>query len=157
MSDFDISDFDKIFKGQNCSQIMQKIKVTNLVKLNALLLLSTGKRHGYELLRGLEEHMGKKLSASHIYPFLKTLEKHNLVGMKKTGKRKQYDLTPEGRKFVKDFFQKSGALLKLAIEPSVSSCAHCGCKVLRGGVDQVVKGRNLIFCCKYCSAAFSRN
>ena len=133
---------------------MKPVKVTNLVKFCTLLLLSRGESHGYELLKELEKNLGKKISASHIYPFLKTLEKNKFVEKKKKGKRKQYKLTSKGKKFVNDFFSRSTQLIERAIEPSISSCAHCGCKVFKGGIEEKIKNKNLVFCCKYCKASY---
>lgn len=133
---------------------MKRVKVTNIVKFCTLLLLSRGKSHGYEILKELEKRLGRKISASNVYPFLKTLEKNKLVEKGQKGKRKQYTLTSEGKKFVKDFFDRSNELIMLAIQPSISVCAHCGCKVFKGGIEEKVKGRKLVFCCKYCKASY---
>ncbi len=135
---------------------MNGVKITNMVRFCTLMLLSGGKKHGYEIIKDLELHLGRKISASHVYPFLKTLEKNKLVERKNIGKRKEYTLTAEGRKFSRGFFSKSAGLMKIAIEPSVSSCAHCGCKVLKGGVGKEDKGRKLAFCCKYCANSYFR-
>ena len=57
------------------------VKVDSLVKLHALISLNNKEKNGYELMKEVEEKTNKKISASHIYPFLKEL-KENYLGNK---------------------------------------------------------------------------
>src|SRR3990167_3811582 len=77
--------------------VMPKVKVNNMVKFCTLYLLASGPKHGYELMKELEDKLGRNISASNVYPFLDTLIKNKLIKIKKTGKRekKTYALTNE--------------------------------------------------------------
>jgi len=78
---------------------MKKIKIINLVKFYTLLFLYKQPMCGYELIKQLEKCTGKKISASHVYPFLSLLKKNKIILIKKKGERekKDYALTKEGR------------------------------------------------------------
>jgi DNA-binding PadR family transcriptional regulator len=62
------------------------------------MLLSKRSRHGYEIIKELELGVGKKPSASDVYPFLKELMVQGYVKVESTGERemKKYILTPKG-------------------------------------------------------------
>ncbi len=138
---------------------MKDIKVTNLVKFYTLLLLSHGPKHGYEIIKELEERLQRKVSASHIYPFLKSLKKANYIEFKKSKERekKVYHLTKEGRRFVKSILNRFGDLIDIAIEPNLTVCAHCGCSIYRGGHKEKVKEKLLVFCCHHCAKSFKKH
>ncbi len=129
-----------------------KLKVNNLVTFCTILLLNNRKKHGYEILKDLEKILGRRISASHVYPFLKSLEANHLVVSKRHGKQKRYSLTASGKRFVNNFFLKSSELVRLAASPSLSTCAHCSCRVFEGGVKS--KDGRLIFCCSSCMKSF---
>lgn len=135
---------------------MKKIKVTNLVKFNTLLLLLQGPKHGYELLRELEKKLERRVSPSQIYPFLSLLKKNNFIIIKKEGKRykKTYALTSEGKKFITNMMDRFGDLIELAIQPKLTACAHCGCKIYKGGHKEKIKNRYLVFCCIHCAHSY---
>lgn len=135
---------------------MAEVKITNLVKFYTLLLLSEGPKHGYEIIKEISEKLSKRISPGEIYPFLKLLKKHNYIKVKRTGKRKKkvYHLTKDGKVFVKKMLNRFGDLINIAIEPKLTICAHCGCKVYVGGHQEVFKGKRLTFCCKHCAHAF---
>lgn len=137
---------------------MPEIKVTNLVKFYTLLLLYEKPKHGYDVIKGISEKIGKKVSAGEIYPFLKILQKHRYVKIEKTGKRekKVYRLTKNGRTFVKKLLNRFGDLIDIAVEPLLTKCAHCGCEVYRGGYKEVVKGKKLVFCCCHCAKSYKK-
>ena len=137
---------------------MKKIKVGSLIKFYTILLLNESPKHGYELMKELEEKLGRKVSTSQVYPFLQTLEKNGLIKIEKKGRREKkiYSLTREGRHFVDSILSRFGDLIHVAIEPKLSICAHCGCKVYEGGHREVIRGRELTFCCKYCAESFKR-
>ena len=125
-------------------------------KFYTILLLNENPKHGYELMRELEEKLGKKISASQVYPFLGILKKNKLIKNEKVeGRDKRvYKLTREGRKFVSNFIQKSSDLILIAIEPELTTCAHCGCKVFGDGHKELLRGKEFRFCCCYCAKSF---
>ena len=138
---------------------MPKVKVNNMVKFCSLYLLASGPKYGYELMKELEEKLGRRISASNIYPFLDTLIKNKIIKIKKTGKRekKTYALTNEGRIFIKNMFNRFGDLIDIAIEPKLTTCSHCSCRVFEGGHSEKVKGRLLKFCCMHCASSYKRH
>ncbi len=116
-------------------------------------------KHGYEIMKELEEKIGKKISTSQVYPFLEILQKESFIKIDKTGARDKivYSITPKGEDFTKKTLSRSGDLFYLALKPRVSICAHCGCKVIEGGYKEKIQGRELAFCCHYCAESFRKN
>jgi DNA-binding PadR family transcriptional regulator len=133
---------------------MEEVKVTNMVKFFCLLLLYQGPKHGYELIKEIENNLGKKPSTGQIYPFLNTLLENNLIRTKEEGDRekKTYELTKVGRKFVEKKLEMFGGIISATVEKDLSTCAHCGCKVYSGGHEEVISNEKLTFCCKHCAA-----
>jgi|TARA_B100001964_G_scaffold244791_1_gene327928 hypothetical protein len=78
---------------------------------------------------------------------------------KKTGKRekKVYSLTTDGRNFTKNMFNRFGDLIDIAIEPKLTTCAHCNCKVYEGGYTEKFKGKTLKFCCMHCASSYKKH
>lgn len=137
---------------------MANIKITNLIKFYIVLLLSSGPKHGYELIKELRERLEKPISTSQIYPFLQVLEKNKYVTFEKTERdRKVYCLTKKGKEFVKTMLGRFGNLIDIAIEPKLSVCAHCGCKVYEGSHKEKIKGKTFTFCCHHCARSFIEN
>ena len=138
---------------------MENVKVTNLVKFYTILLLNKGPMHGYELIKELEECMVKRISASHVYPFLKILEKNKLIILKKAGKRekKEYVLTKEGKKFVDNMTSRFSMMVDASVAKKIRKCAHCNCQVYEGGHKEKIKGKMLYFCCVHCAKSFNKN
>jgi DNA-binding PadR family transcriptional regulator len=137
---------------------MEDIKVTNLVKFQILFLLYQRPIHGYELMAEIEKVLGTKPSASQIYPFLSTLKDNNIISIKKEAERdkKIYELTGNGREFVKKKLEMFGGIFTATIEKDLSTCAHCGCKVYSGGHEEVVDSEKLTFCCMHCAGTYKR-
>ncbi|MBS3132815.1 PadR family transcriptional regulator [Candidatus Woesearchaeota archaeon] len=137
---------------------MEEIKVTNLVKFYTLLLLKRRPMHGYELIKELERCMTKNISASHVYPFLKTLQKNMLIALKESGKRKkkQYKLTKEGEKLAHKLINRFTEMVEISINPRIRACAHCGCKIASGGHRERIKNVLLTFCCSRCAASYRK-
>jgi len=131
------------------------IKITNMVKFYTILLLAENEKHGYEIIKEISSRTGKNVSPGQIYPFLKLLEDHGYIKSGKPKKRdkKGYKLTKEGRKFVDRMLGRFGDLIRLAVEPHIEECAHCGCKVYDCGYKKKIKNRELNFCCKFCASA----
>jgi DNA-binding PadR family transcriptional regulator len=133
---------------------MEEVKVTNMVKFFCLLLLYQRPKHGYELIKEIENNLEKKPSTGQIYPFLNTLLESNFIRTKKEGDRekKTYELTREGRRFVEKKLEMFGGIISATVEKDLSTCAHCGCKVYSGGYEEVIDDRKLTFCCMHCAA-----
>lgn len=131
---------------------MADVKINNMVKFYTLCLLAAEPKHGYELMKELEEKLERRISASNVYPFLNTLIKNKLIKFNKVGKRdkKVYIMTHEGKAFTKDMFSKFGDLINLAIAPKISTCP-CGCKIYSGGHTERIKGKMMKFCCSHCA------
>src|SRR3989344_3514032 len=127
---------------------MEDIKIINIIKIYALILLSQGPKYGYEIIKELEDKLEKKISASHIYPFFEQLKKNKALVIKenKEKNRKTYKLTDKGKKFTKIMINRFGGLIDIAIEPKLTVCVHCGCKVYEGGYSEIIKKKKLMFC-----------
>ena len=134
------------------------VKITNMAKFCTLLLLNFKPMHGYEMIKELSLKLGKKVSPGQIYPFLQNLEKNHYIEPGKTGERekKQYHLTPKGKKFVSEMLEKFGNVLDHFIESKTRVCVHCRAKILGLGHAENIKGKNLIFCCSYCAASYKK-
>ena len=137
---------------------MGNIKITNLIKLYTILLLSKKPMHGYELIKELELCLLQKISASHVYPFLKILNQNKLITLKDSGKRdkKQYTLTNEGKSFANEMIDKFNIILDASIQKKVKKCAHCDCKIYEGGHKENIKRKAMHFCCIHCANSFKK-
>ncbi len=135
------------------------IKIASLVKFYTILLLIENPKHGYELMRELGKRIGKSISPSQVYPFLELLEKEKFIKVKKTGSRDKiiYSPTKKGNTFTKKMLSRSGDLFYLALKPQISICTHCGCKVLEGGYKEIIKGKELTFCCHHCAKSSKKS
>src|SRR5215468_7621648 len=74
------------------------------VKYVILRLLKEKPRHGYEIMRALEEKMGGCYtpSAGTVYPTLQLLEDQGYIRAVETDGKKVYHVTPEGEKFLNE-------------------------------------------------------
>ena len=68
------------------------------LRLYLLALLESGPKHGYELIKALNERFGGTYSpsAGTIYPRLGKLEEEGLVATESAGRRTNYHITPAG-------------------------------------------------------------
>ena len=132
---------------------MAEIKVTNLVKFYMVFLLNKSPKHGYELIKELKKCFGKEISAAHVYPFLKLLEKNRLIGHKKVEARekKKYFITQKGRVFSKDLLSRFNDILDSMVAAKIKKCYHCNCEIYKNGFEKKVNGKKLTFCCKHCA------
>jgi DNA-binding PadR family transcriptional regulator len=126
-----------------------------------LTILYEGPAHGYHIMSQFKKRVKKEISPSLVYPFLEQLEdkgyvKHTLqpVGDKV---KKVFQLTEEGRELCTCLFKRFAGLVSIAIEPSLSVCAHCGCKVYEGAYKEVIDGKEMAFCCSHCAASYKEN
>lgn len=135
--------------------------VTNLTKFYTLVLLNEGPRHGYELMEELEKRLGKKPSPGQIYPLLKKLERSRLITHKvvKLGdkQKKVYTLTDEGKKTASRAMGRFSDVVSIILEPKLTKCAHCGCKVYEGGHKERIDGKMLMFCCVHCADSYKHS
>lgn len=136
---------------------MTKLKITNLVKFYTLLLLNESPKYGYEVMQELTKRVGK-ISPSQVYPFFAELEKKRLIEVVEKGDRGKlkYQLTKSGKLTFKEVFSKMDDLIETVISNKISTCIHCGEKVYGPGHKEKIKGKQLIFCCKYCAASFKK-
>jgi DNA-binding PadR family transcriptional regulator len=70
------------------------------LRLAILSLLSEGPKHGYQLMKELEERSGGiyRASAGSVYPTLQQLEDEEMIRAEQQGGKKVYTLTDAGRK-----------------------------------------------------------
>ncbi|MEW6222986.1 MAG: helix-turn-helix transcriptional regulator [Candidatus Hadarchaeota archaeon] len=134
--------------------------ITNMAKFYTLLMLKDGPKHGYDLMGELEKRTGKKPSAGQIYPLLQKLEKKHLISHKAVmisgRRRKIYTLTSEGRKTSEMIIRRFSDVISIVLEPKLTQCAHCGCKVYAGGHEEKVGGKTLMFCCVHCAKSYKK-
>ncbi len=135
--------------------------VSDFSRVYILTILFENPVHGYEIISKFKKVIGKEVSPSLVYPFLKQLEQKGLVThtLKPVGakKKKVFELTPEGREFSEQLFKRFSELISVALEPSLEVCAHCGCKVLEGsGYTERIKNKELTFCCVHCAASYKK-
>jgi PadR family transcriptional regulator PadR len=144
-------------KNQEINEI-----VSDFSRVYILTMLHESPVHGYEIISKFKRVLGKDISPSLVYPFLKQLEQKGLVKhtQKMVGakKKKVFELTPEGKEFSEQLFNRFSELISVALEPSLEVCAHCGCKVLEGsGYSERIKNRELSFCCVHCAASYKQS
>ena len=137
---------------------MEEVKVTNIVKFFSLFLLYQAPKHGYELIKEIESHLGTKPSTGQIYPFLNTLLEAGIIKTKEEGDRekKVYELTKEGKKFVEKKLEMFGGVISANIEKDLTTCAHCGCKLYSGAHEETIDGEKITFCCKHCAGTYKK-
>ncbi len=144
---------------------MENIEINELVsdfsRVYILTILHEGPVHGYQIISRFKKIVGKEISPSLVYPFLKQLEEKGLVkhSLKPVGnkQKKVFELTEEGKEFSKQLFKRFSELIGVALEPSLEVCAHCGCKVFEGGYKEKIKNRELTFCCCHCAASYKQS
>lgn len=135
--------------------------VSDFSRVYILTILYKGPVHGYQIISKFKKVIGKEISPSLVYPFLKQLEQKNLVThtLKPIGakKRKIFELTKEGREFSEQLFKRFSELISVALEPSLKICPHCGCKVYEGGYVERIGEKEMTFCCVHCATSFKQS
>ena len=123
-----------------------------------LVILYESPSHGYSIISKFKRRVGKEVSPSLVYPFLKQLEQKGLVKhtLKPIGakKRKIFELTDEGKRLCNRLFRQFSSLVSVAIQPSLEVCASCGCKVYEGGYKEIISGKEMAFCCIHCAQSY---
>jgi DNA-binding PadR family transcriptional regulator len=134
--------------------------VSDFSRFYILTILYEESSHGYSIISKFRKRLGKEISPSLIYPFLKQLQQKGLVkhSLKPIGakKRKVFELTEEGKELCTQLFKRFSALVSVAIEPSMSVCASCGCKIYEGGYNEVIGNREMTFCCVHCAESYKQ-
>ena len=134
--------------------------ISDFSRFYILTILFEGPVHGYSIICKFRKRIGKEISPSLVYPFLKQLEQKGLVKhtVKAVGekKRKIFELTEEGGELCTRLFKRFANIISIAIEPTLEICAHCGCKVYEGGHREVIDGKETNFCCKHCAASYKQ-
>ena len=130
----------------------------DMVRSSIVLLLSENPIHGYGIMKEVEKRICRPVNPSLLYPFLKKLEENGLVrstrksiGMKS---KKVYELTDLGKKLATRIYKRIASMVSLAIEPKLSVCFHCGCKIFEGGYLKKIDNEERIFCCIHCAQAY---
>lgn len=134
--------------------------VSDFSRVYMLTILYEGPAHGYEIISKFKKALGKDVSPSLVYPFLRRLEEKGLVSytLKPVGakKKKVFELTPKGKEFAQKLFRRFSELISVTLEPSLDICAHCGCKVYEGGYKETIQDKDYVFCCIHCAAAYKQ-
>jgi DNA-binding PadR family transcriptional regulator len=134
--------------------------VSDFSRFYTLTILYEGPDHGYGIISKFKKRIGKDISPSLIYPFLKQLEEKGLVRhtLKPVGakKKKVFELTEKGKRLSAQLFKRFSALVSVAIEPSLQVCASCGCKIYEGGHTENIKGKQMTFCCVHCANSYKQ-
>jgi DNA-binding PadR family transcriptional regulator len=134
--------------------------VSDFTRFYILTVLYEGPIHGYKLITRFRKVLGKEISPSLVYPFLQRLEKLGFVSytLKPVGdkQRKIYELTNEGKVLCRRLFKRFANLVSTAIEPNLTTCLHCGCKVYEGGHRETINGRETVFCCVHCANSYKK-
>ena len=132
------------------------VKVDSFIKLHALISLNNDEKTGYNLIKELSNKLDKKISASHIYPFLKELKQNYLVNYRQFGREKVYNLTESGKGFVNDTLLKFNEILQESLKKKLTKCTHCGCEVYNNKYNEIVNGNKLAFCCCHCADSYKQ-
>jgi PadR family transcriptional regulator PadR len=134
--------------------------VSDFSRFYILTILYEGPAHGYRILSKFKKRVGKGVSPSLVYPFLRILEQKGLVTHtdKPVGEkeRKMYELTDEGKELCVRLFKRFANLIAIAIEPTLEVCAHCGCKVYEGGYRENIDGKETTYCCIHCANSYRK-
>ncbi len=132
--------------------------ISDFSRFYILTILYEGPSHGYSILSRFRNRLGKEISPSLVYPFLRKLEQNGLVRHidKPIGEktRKVFELTDDGIQLCKRLFKRFDKLVSVAIEAGLETCANCGCKVYEGGHREAIDGKEIAFCCVHCAHSY---
>ncbi|MFX1469840.1 MAG: PadR family transcriptional regulator [Promethearchaeota archaeon] len=137
------------------------IKIQNLTKFYTLTLLKSKKSvTGYYIIKRLESDLGKIASPTYIYDFLNKLQSEGYIKPTpnpKSKKSKGFQLTPAGKQFIDNIFQRFSNLIEVAIESKLKVCASCGVKLYEDFHVEIIDGKEMNFCCTHCAKAFKNS
>lgn len=130
----------------------------DMTRSSIVLLLSEKPLHGYGIMKEVENRIGRRVNPGLLYPFLKQLEEKGLVRSteKPVGNKPKsvYELTATGEELAARIYRRIASMVSSAIEPNLSVCFHCGCKIYEGGYRESIGDRERIFCCVHCAQAY---
>ena len=130
----------------------------DIIRSCIVLLLNEKPLHGYAIMRELKNRIDRPVNPSTLYPFLKQLEKNDLVkSTKKNVGLKQknvYELTTTGKELATRIYTRIASIISLAIDSNLRICLHCGCKIYEGGYHESIGNKERIFCCVHCAQAY---
>jgi DNA-binding PadR family transcriptional regulator len=130
----------------------------DMIRSSIVLLLSEKPLHGYGIMKEVEDRIGRPVNPSLLYPFLKQLEKNDLVRSieRPVGKKTKtiYELTDAGRELATRIYKRIASMVSMAITPNTSTCFHCGCKIYEGGYYEIINDKVKTFCCIHCAQAY---
>ena len=136
------------------------IFLSDFSRFYILMILYEKPSHGYKILNAFQTRLGKRISPSLVYPFLRQLERKGLVKHRVTRvgekERKVFELTEDGRELCTVLFKRFSNLVSVAIEPCLDVCAHCGCKVYEGGHREMIGRKETTFCCIHCASSYKQ-
>lgn len=134
--------------------------VADFSRFYILTILYEQPQHGYAIIRIFKERTGKEISPCIVYPFLRQLEKYGWVtqSLKIEGIKKKivFELTAEGKEKSRQLFKRFFEITNVAIESSLTACAHCGCKIFEGAYKGLIQGKEIVFCCIHCAESFKK-
>ena len=81
----------------------KKLVPRGFLKSYILKLFKSGPKHGYAIIKSIENETGWKPSSGGIYSTLHDLEERSLIIKFKKGRRKYYKLAKKGKKFIEKF------------------------------------------------------
>lgn len=143
-----------ICRHQMCHIISREELASDMVRSSVIMLLHERPSHDYDIMRNLKKQLGENIRPSFVYPSLHQLKENGLMrsSMKRVGRKlkKVYELTDEGRQLATILFKHLASLVSIAIKPMLDACAHCGAKIFEGGHKEIVKGKEIMFCCVHC-------
>lgn len=130
---------------------MTEIDLSNVNRLYTVLLLESGEKHGYQIIKDIEKITGDKPTTSHIYPFLEKLTEKGVATVEEKGDRgkKVYQLTEDGEEIVKEQLDAFDEILQTAVEGEIEECENCGCQIYSDGY----KEDGQVFCCTHCASS----
>ncbi len=132
------------------------VKVDSLVKLHTIISLNNSEKNGYNLMKELSNKLDRKISSSHVYPFLKELKENYFVNARQIGREKIYNLTENGKKFVNETLLKFNEVIQESLKTKLTTCTHCGCEVYNNKYTEIVNGNKLAFCCCHCADSYKK-
>jgi DNA-binding PadR family transcriptional regulator len=138
--------------------VLREDVALGMIRSSIILLLSENPLHGYGIMKEVEARIGKSVNPSLLYPFLNQLEKNGLVQSteKPVGRKpkKVYELTATGKKLATRIYKRIASMVSMAVEPNLSICFHCSCKIYEGGYREIINNNEKIFCCVHCAQAY---
>ena len=113
------------------------------LKLAVLKLLDDQPRSGYDLMKALQEQIGRKPSPGSIYPLLEQLKRQNFITSRPAGRRIVYSLTSTGKQVLKGLLKQKEVLLDQIIENVriYQSCCSPHSKALLNLLQELKQGK----------------